>query len=101
MPGPDFYRDLGAGAGPRLDQLGDEGWRKTNLDRPGAIRGLKSYVLSGSPIMFAEGGITFTVHSDPGTRSEVLEQLQLANSAKVGLTDIRAGESLAPLTGKR
>lgn len=67
----------------------------------GNTRGLTSKLVSGSTMLWAEDGITITVHANTDVRADALRALRLANAGKFGLADIGPDESLAPLKGLR
>lgn len=62
-----------------------------------STRGLTSRIVNGSTQLWADNGISIQVHSNGDVRALALTGLQSANAGQVGLREIKAGESLAPL----
>lgn len=60
-------------------------------------RGLAAAAISGSTIMWADGGVAIQVQSNQDLRDEIIESLGVANGNFFGIDGAGPGESLAPL----
>jgi hypothetical protein len=84
------------GSAPRPDQV-----EPTAAGPMRDVRGLEARDVSTGTMLWTDGGITITVHSNVDMRAELLDALELANANVVGLNHVGAAAPLDSLDAWR